>query len=104
MYGATLIRNDAWDRIPPETRTAMLDASARRGVAADAEVRRMNRESLEVMRKQGLTVVEVDPAPWYAAMQKGTSIVRGSVVPEAFYDELVAARETCRAARAAAAR
>jgi TRAP-type C4-dicarboxylate transport system substrate-binding protein len=104
MYGATLIRNEAWERIPAETRTAMLDAAARRGVAADAEVRRMNRESLDVMRKQGLTVIAVDPAPWYAAMLKGQSVVRGSVVPAPFYDELVAARETCRSARAAAAR
>jgi TRAP-type C4-dicarboxylate transport system substrate-binding protein len=104
MYGATLIRIDAWERIAPATRTAMLDAAARRGVAADAEVRRMNRVSLEVMRKQGLTVVPVDPAPWYAAMRKGMSVIRGSVVPAPFYDELVAARDTCRAARAAAAR
>jgi TRAP-type C4-dicarboxylate transport system substrate-binding protein len=104
MYGATLVRNDAWERIPSETRAAMLDAAARRGAAADAEVRRMNRESLEVMRRQGLTTVTVDPAPWYAAMRKGQSVVRGSVVPAPFYDELVAARDRCRAAKAAASR
>lgn len=104
MYGATIVRTDAWERIPADTRRALLDSAARRGAAADREVRRMNREALEAMGRQGLTTVKVEPEPWFAAMRKGQAIVRGGVVPAPFFDELGAALDACRTQLAATKR
>jgi TRAP-type C4-dicarboxylate transport system substrate-binding protein len=104
MYGATLVRRDAWERIPPDLRTRLLASARRRGEAADAEVRRLNADALAAMKRQGLAVTAVDPAPWRAAMAKAHPLLRGHVVPTPFYDELVRVREACRAGTAGAAR
>jgi TRAP-type C4-dicarboxylate transport system substrate-binding protein len=101
MYGATLVRRDAWEKIPPELRARLLEIARRRGEAADAEVRKLNADALAAMGRQGLTVTPVDPAPWRAAMQKAHPMLRGDVVPAAFYDEVVRARDACRARGAA---
>jgi TRAP-type C4-dicarboxylate transport system substrate-binding protein len=104
MYGATLVRRDAWERIPAELRGRLLASARRRGEAADAEVRRLNADALAAMKNQGLTVTHVDAAPWRAAMEKAHPLLRGHVVPAAFYDELARVREACRKRPAGPAR
>jgi TRAP-type C4-dicarboxylate transport system substrate-binding protein len=104
MYGATIVRRDAWERIAPELRARLLASARRRGEAADAEVRRLNADALAAMKGQGLAVTKVDPAPWRAAMEKAHPLLRGHVVPAPFYDELVKVREGCRARAAGPAR
>jgi TRAP-type C4-dicarboxylate transport system substrate-binding protein len=105
MYGATVVRRDVWERISPELRSRLLELARSRGEAADAEVRRLNADALSAMRRQGLTVTAVDAEPWRAAMARAHPLLRGHVVPEPFYDELVRARAACRdPARVAPAR
>jgi TRAP-type C4-dicarboxylate transport system substrate-binding protein len=100
MYGATIVRRDAWERIPAELRARLLVIARRRGEAADAEVRRLNADALAAMQRQGLAIVPVDAAPWRAAMAKAHPLLRGHVVPAPFYDQLVKVREACRAGAA----
>jgi hypothetical protein len=50
------------------------------------------------MKKQGLNVVEVDPVPWRKLAEQSWPVVRGKVVPEAFFDEVKAVRDANRAA------
>ncbi len=96
MYGATIVRRDAWEKVPADVRARLLAIARETGGRADAEVRRMNRDALAAMGRQGLSVVAVDPAPWRAAMEKGHAFLRGDVVPAPFFDALKKAREACR--------
>jgi TRAP-type C4-dicarboxylate transport system substrate-binding protein len=98
MYGATIVRRDAWERIPVELRHRLLAIARGTGLRADAEVRRMNGDALAAMRRQGLSIVSVDPLPWRAAMGEAHRMLRGDVVPAAFFDALGAARAACRSA------
>jgi TRAP-type C4-dicarboxylate transport system substrate-binding protein len=99
IYGATIVRKDAWERIPADTRQKLQAIAVELGLKVDGEVRRLNGDAVTAMKKQGLEVVHVDPAPWRAAMEKSWPVVRGGVVPAAFFDDVKTVRDACRAAR-----
>ncbi len=104
QYGMTIVRHDAWERIPADVRARLLEIARRRGEAADTEVRRLNADALAAMQRQGLVVTPVDAGPWREVMTKAHALLRGHVVPAPFYDELVRVRAACRARAPAAAR
>ena len=99
IYGATIVRKDAWERIPADTRQKLQAIAVELGAKVDVEVKRLNGDAMAAMKKQGLEVVHVDPAPWRAAMEKSWPVVRGGVVSAAFFDEVKAARDGCRAGK-----
>ncbi len=96
MLGATLVRKDAWDKIPADTRQKLVAIAQELGQKVDAEVRRLNADAVTAMQKQGLKLVQGDPGPWRTAMERTWPIVRGGVVPAPFFDQAVAARDGCR--------
>jgi TRAP-type C4-dicarboxylate transport system substrate-binding protein len=100
MIGATLVRKDAWDKVPADLRPKLLAVATELGNKVDTEVKRLNDDAIVAMQKQGLTVVKGDAAAWRAAMEKSWPIVRGGVIPAEFFDEARAARDQCRAAAA----
>ncbi|HEY6099930.1 MAG TPA: TRAP transporter substrate-binding protein DctP, partial [Anaeromyxobacter sp.] len=102
MYGATVVRKDAWERIAEPVRPRLVAVAREAGLRADAEVRRLNADAMAAMEKQGLRVTGVEAAPWRVAMAKAYPLLRGEVVPAPFLDELTAARDAC--ARETAAR
>jgi hypothetical protein len=55
----------------------------------DKEVKRLNDDAVTAMKKQGLEVVKVDPAPWAKACERARPAIRGKVVPAPFFDEVV---------------
>lgn len=99
IYGATIVRKDAWEKISPEVRTRLQAIAVELGVKVDAEVRRLNVDAVGAMKKQGLQVVSVEAKPWREAMERSYPVVRGGVVPAAFFDEIKAERDQCRAGR-----
>ena len=99
LVGATLVRKEAWEKIPADLRPKLLAIAAELGRKGDDEVRRLNTDAVQAMQKQGLEVVRADPTPWRAAMEKSWAVVRGGVVPAEVFDEAKAARDACRAAR-----
>ena len=98
IYGATIIRRDAWDRIAPEVRTKLQAVAVELGLKVDVEVRKLNVDAVAAMKKQGLKVVSVEARPWREVMEKAWPVVRGGVVPAEFFDEVKGARDQCRAA------
>jgi TRAP-type C4-dicarboxylate transport system substrate-binding protein len=96
MYGASLVRKDAWEKLPADLRARLVAIARETGTRADAEVRRMNLDALSAMKRQGLSVVAVDPSPWRKAMEKAHGMLRGELVPAPFFDELGRARDACR--------
>lgn len=99
IYGATLVRKSSWERVPADLRPKLLAISRELGARVDAEVKKHNDDAVLAMKKQGLVVVAVDRRPWFAAAEKSWPVVRGNVVPAAFFDEVVKAREAYRASK-----
>ncbi len=99
IYGATIVRKDAWEKIGPELRTRLQAIAVELGVKVDAEVRRLNVDAVTAMKKQGLQVVSVEAGPWREVMERTYPVVRGGVVPAPFFDEVKAARDQCRAGK-----
>jgi TRAP-type C4-dicarboxylate transport system substrate-binding protein len=98
IYGATIVRKETWEKVPATLRPQLQAIAVELGAKVDAEVRKLSVDAVTAMKKQGLTVVPVDPAPWRAAMEKSWPVVRGGVVPAAFFAEVKATRDACRAA------
>ena len=97
MIGATLIRKDAWERIPADLRPKLAAIAADLGHKVDDEVKRLNVEAVAAMQKQGLEVVHGDAPSWRAAIERSWPVVRGGVVPAEVFDQARAARDACRA-------
>lgn len=97
MVGATIVRADAWQRIPAELRPRLVAAAQEVAQKVSAEVRRLEVEAVAAMRRQGLQVVPADPEAWRPAVERSWGIFRGQVVPAPFFDEVRAARDACRA-------
>jgi TRAP-type C4-dicarboxylate transport system substrate-binding protein len=102
VLGATLVRKDAWERIAPEVRGRLVQVSRAVGEKIDADIRRLNADAVDAMRRQGLAVVPVDREQWRPALEKSWTVIRGEVVPADFFDEVQSARNACRADVAAA--
>jgi TRAP-type C4-dicarboxylate transport system substrate-binding protein len=99
ILGATIVRKDVWEKIDPALREQLAGVARELGHRVDVEVARLNADAITAMKKQGLTAVPVEAAPWRAAAEKSWPIVRGGVVPADFFDEVKAARDGCRAAK-----
>jgi TRAP-type C4-dicarboxylate transport system substrate-binding protein len=97
LVGATIVRKDAWDKIPADLRPKLLAIAKDLGKRVDAEVAKLNTEAVTAMEKQGLKVVKVDAAAWRVVAEKSWPVVRGEVVPAAFFDEVKALRDAQRA-------
>ncbi|MFL5270484.1 MAG: TRAP transporter substrate-binding protein DctP [Anaeromyxobacteraceae bacterium] len=99
LIGATIVRKDAWDKVPADLRPKLLAISRDLGARVDAEVKKLNDDAIVAMTKQGMQVVKVDQAPWRAAAEKAWPVVRGKVIPAPFFDEVVKDREAFRAGK-----
>jgi len=99
IYGATIVRKDAWEKIAPELRSKLQAIAVELGLKVDAEVRKLNVDAVAAMKKQGLQVVSVEAGPWREAMERSYPVVRGGVVPAPFFDEVRVARDQCRAGK-----
>ena len=99
LIGATLIRKDAWEKIDPALRPQLQAIAVELGKRVDSEVAKLNADAIAAMKKQGLTSVPTDVAPWRVAAERAWPVVRGGVVPADFFDQVKAARDACRAAK-----
>jgi TRAP-type C4-dicarboxylate transport system substrate-binding protein len=98
MFGATIVRKESWEKVPAAVRPQLQAIALELGQKVDADVKKQAADAVAAMKKKGLSVVPVDPAPWRAAMEKSWPVVRGGVVPAPFFDEVKSVRDACRAA------
>lgn len=99
LIGATVVKKDVWEKIPADLRPKLLAAAKEINARIDAEVKKLNDDAIAAMKKQGLEVVKVDPAPWQKAAERSWPAVRSKVVPSAFFDEVVKLRDEARKAK-----
>jgi TRAP-type C4-dicarboxylate transport system substrate-binding protein len=89
LTGATVIRKDAWERIPADLRPKLLEISRDYARKVALEVRRMDEDALKTMKSQGLEVVPPkDPKAFEKAAIATWSVIRGKVVPAETFDEV----------------
>lgn len=100
LVGATIVRKDQWEKIPADVRPKLLEIARDAGKKTEVEVRRMNEEAVETMKKQGLEVVK--PAsllPWQKSAEDAWKVVRGGVVPAEAFDAVLKYRDEYRAGK-----
>lgn len=91
LSGATVIRKDIWDKIPPDIQTKMRGAAAAAGVKIRAGARKEDLESIAAMKKRGLTVNPVTPQieeEWLRLTKVIYPQLRGKSVPADVFDEV----------------
>jgi TRAP-type C4-dicarboxylate transport system substrate-binding protein len=91
LVGALVISKKTWDAIPPENRDAIRQAAVEAGAKMKAQGRRESVESVQAMRKRGLTVNPLTPeaeAQWRREMEPVYLKIRGSIVPADIFDEV----------------
>ncbi len=96
LIGATVVKKDAWEKVPADLRPKLVAIARQIGGKVDAEVKKLNDDAVEAMKKQGLEVVKVDPAPWQKAAERAWPAVRGKVVPAEFFDQVAKLRDAAR--------
>ena len=91
MVGALVVTRKAWDAMSPAGRHALREAGDEVGARLRALSRREHEESVATMKKRGLTVHSLTPemqAEWRRAAEEMAPLVRGSMVPAEFFDEV----------------
>ena len=91
MVGALIVTRGVWDAMSPAGRHALREAGSAAGAELRALSRREHEESVAAMKKRGLKVQAVTPeveAEWRRAAEQMYPLVRGSMVPADFFDEV----------------
>jgi TRAP-type C4-dicarboxylate transport system substrate-binding protein len=100
LTGATVIEKRSWEKIPPDLRPKLLEASRRAGLKLRTEIRRLNQEALGVMVKNGLKIHKVPPevqAQWRKMVEDVYPKVRGKIMPAEAFDTVKKYRDEYRA-------
>jgi TRAP-type transport system periplasmic protein len=102
LVGGLVVRKDAWDRIPPATRKVLQQAAAQAGREIQSNARKEGEEAVAAMMKRGLQVHQLTPeleAKWQAGVEEVYPQIRGRLVPEEIFDEVMRLVQEYRAGR-----
>ena len=102
LVGAAIINKKTWDSLSPEAQDAVRQSAREAGKLIKADGRRENVESIEAMRKRGLTIHPLTPelnAQWDQIVEQAYPKIRGAVVPEDIFDEVMSQLKTYRASK-----
>jgi TRAP-type C4-dicarboxylate transport system substrate-binding protein len=91
IAGATVIRKQTFDALPPAAREAVLAASKKAGEQLRAHRTTQDDECIRAMQARGLTVLPLTPeveAAWRKVAEQGWPRVRGSMVPADMFDRV----------------
>jgi TRAP-type C4-dicarboxylate transport system substrate-binding protein len=102
LVGAAIINKKTWDSLSPEAQVVLRQSAREAGKLIKADGRRENVESIEAMRKRGLTVHPLTPelnAEWDRIVEQAYPKIRGAVVPEDIFDEVMSQLKAYRAAK-----
>ena len=102
LFGATVISTKKWQEIPDHLKPALLQSARETGTRLRQEVRRLERQAIEVMTKHGLVVHLVPPdtvAQWERTARTAYPRLVGKVVPAEMVAEVERLRDEYRSAR-----
>ena len=102
VLGITVVTERTWDGIDADDQQVLLASAKRLEQELLSDVAAQERDSIEQMRRRGLTVVEIDDAAkasFRAVADQLTASWRGEMIPADVYDLAVRARDSFRAGR-----
>jgi TRAP-type transport system periplasmic protein len=91
LVGALFISKKTWEKIPADLRPKLMQIARDAEKKIRVEMRRLEAEAVQSMKKEGLTVVATTPADiakWQASAEKAYPYIREKVVPAALFDEV----------------
>lgn len=104
LLGAAVVSTATWEKIPADKRAALMEAAEQAGAAIRERSRKESRDAVVAMEARGLTVHEVTPEAlkeWEETVGRAYPLIRGSMVPDAVFDEVIRLVSEFRAERAA---
>lgn len=105
LLGATVIKKDAWERIPADIRPLLLQIARDAGTKLRDDIRLSGQRDIDAMKKAGLTVIPLDAKTvelWRKTAESVYPMIRGGVVPAEAFDEVIRLRDEYRKQRSAA--
>jgi TRAP-type transport system periplasmic protein len=105
LAGATLLSKKTWESIPAAQRPELLKAARAAAERSRAQIRKMGDDAVAEMQKRGLNVVKLDApvrAKWQSEAEAAYPKIRGRLVPEELFDEVVRLHKEFRSKRAGA--
>lgn len=99
LVGATIVRKDTWEKIPPAWREEMVESARSAGRKLRNKIRTLGEEAVPEMEKRGLTVVRLDEAAlraWHTESEGAYPKLRGAYAPADLFDEAVRLRDEFR--------
>ncbi len=100
LTGATVIAVRAWEKIPSELRPRLAEIAKAAGVRLRDKVRQLEQDAIDAMVKRGLQVAPITVdlyAEWERLAASVYPEIRGKVVPEKYFDEVLRLRNEFRA-------
>jgi TRAP-type C4-dicarboxylate transport system substrate-binding protein len=91
LVGACVVKKEIWDKIPAESRAALLAAADRAGKEIRSNSRKEGVEAIAAMKKRGLLVQEPGPEvveQWRKEAEKTYPDIRGRLIPAGIFDEV----------------
>jgi TRAP-type C4-dicarboxylate transport system substrate-binding protein len=102
LPGGTVIARATWERIPADLRPKILQLAREYGRRVDAEVNKLQSDSLAQMQKAGLKVIKLSDAEkqaWWKNTEKSWAAIRGGVVSAEDFDMVLRLRDEYRASK-----
>jgi TRAP-type C4-dicarboxylate transport system substrate-binding protein len=100
LTAVTVLSKEAWEMIPAKYHAELLACSRRTGDEINGTVRKQDEKAIEVMKRYGLVVHQVDAATlaaWELAARKSWSVARNRWVSPEVFDQAQALLEAHRA-------
>jgi TRAP-type C4-dicarboxylate transport system substrate-binding protein len=94
LVGAMVIDKRTWNKIPTELKTKLKESAVKTGEKLHEEIKRLENQAIEEMKKRGLTVIKPDRQQlqqWQNAMEAAYPQLRGTVIPAALFDRAMSA-------------
>lgn len=92
LVGATVVDKRVWDQILPELRPQLMAVAREAGVRLQTEILRMEADAIAAMVERGMNIITPTPeeaAAWRALYVAAYPKLRGSVIPEDLFDEVI---------------
>jgi TRAP-type C4-dicarboxylate transport system substrate-binding protein len=93
LSGATLIDKRVWESIPEDLRTELMRIAKEIGETVQARLLEWEEDVIRQMTEQaGLTIITPEPpvmAEWQTLFEQARSMLRGTVIPEEWFEEAV---------------
>ncbi|MFA6167486.1 MAG: TRAP transporter substrate-binding protein DctP [Gemmatimonadaceae bacterium] len=105
LMGATVIKKDAWEKIPADLRPKLMASARTAGDKLQRAIRDSYQRDVDAMKKAGLVVVPVDARTremWRRSVEVGYPIIRGGVMPADAFDDALRYRDEYRRQKGAA--